>query len=339
MLTICYLMQYLVLLFEFPSIAMSSPLIESVRQAGPNCWSLGAKMQCRLVEHALPRDALATWSEGEHRYVLQTKDETVASTLVDDPSDKLKLVHAVGNGSAVWTIGNDVFCKVHYCNPNTACESDIIKFVKEHFPQVPVPDVVHSWIDSDRSFLLIKRVPGDTLQNSWAAFSTAQRDKVLTTVADMIDLLAQQQSNTLQGLSGKRLMEPYLAMTCSGNNPLGPLTREECVSYFTGTSNHPPPDVENFHFHHSDLGPTNIMVSADGEVTGIIDWESGGFFPRFWIATKPHVSPAFDFCPELSEVDANEWRRGLKGKLESKGYPALGHWYLEWTDMLLEQRK
>ena len=50
----------------FSPIPMSGPLIESVRQTGPNCWSLGAKVECRLVEHMPPGEALATWSEGEH---------------------------------------------------------------------------------------------------------------------------------------------------------------------------------------------------------------------------------------------------------------------------------
>lgn len=321
---------------------MPVPLIESVRQTGPNCWRLGAKVECRLVEHALPGDALATWSEGEHTYVLQEmKDEAAVSTLDDDPSDKVKLVHTGGTKAAVWTIGSDVFCKVHYWRQHRADESDIIGFVKQHFPQIPVPDVVYTWNESDRSFLLVKRVPGDTLQNSWAAFSTAQRDKLHTTIADMIDLLAQQKSDTLHGLNGKPLPEPYLAdkgPDNSGDDPLGPFTREECVSHFTGTANHPPPPVDTFHFHHADLGPTNIMVSADGDVTGIIDWESAGFYPRFWIATKPHVSPAFDFCPVLPDVDFYAWRKGLTKKLESKNYPALGHWFIEWMNAKNEQK-
>ena len=314
---------------------MSSPIIESVRQTGPNCWSLGARMECRLVEHTLPDDAIATWSDGEHRYVLQeTKDEASASTLVDDPSDKLKLVHTGGTEAAVWTIGTNVFCKVHYWGPESADESDIIHFVKEHFPQVPIPEVIYSWSHAGKSFLLVKRVPGDTLQDSWAAFSIAQRDKVLTTVADMIDLFARRESDVLQGLNGKRLAEPYLSVANKGA-PLGPFTREECVSQFTRTANHPPPPIDTFHFYHADLGPTNIMVSADGEVTGIIDWESGGFYPRFWIATKTQVSPALDFCPELPKVGVHEWRNGLTRKLESKKYPAVGHWYIEWMNMMM----
>ncbi len=84
------------------------------------------------------------------------------------------------------------------------------------------------------------------------------------------------------------------------------------MSRFTGTSNHLPPPVESFHFHRSDLGSINIMISAGGEVMGILDWESAGFYPRFWIATKPHISPAFDFCPELPEVHVHEWRKGLR---------------------------
>ena len=46
----------------------------------------------------------------------------------------------------------------------------------------------------------------------------------------------------------------------------------------------------NFHFYHADLGPTNIMVSGDGNVTGILDLESAAFYP---IGTKPKMSYGF----------------------------------------------
>ncbi len=50
------------------------------------------------------------------------------------------------------------------------------------------------------------------------------------------------------------------------------------------------------------------------------------------------MSSAFDFCPELPEVNVHEWRRGLRGKLESKDYPVLGHWYIEWRDAMYAQK-
>jgi hypothetical protein len=85
---------------------------------------------------------------------------------------------------------------------------------------------------------------------------------------------------------------------------------------------------KGFHFYHPDLGPGNIMVSANGEVTGILDWEATGFYPSFWIATKPSVAPDLDFYPSEPEIDDYEWRRSLKIKLESRCYPQAAAWYM-----------
>jgi hypothetical protein len=35
------------------------------------------------------------------------------------------------------------------------------------------------------------------------------------------------------------------------------------------------------YFYHADLGLGNIVVSEEGSVEGILDWESVGFYPRF----------------------------------------------------------
>jgi serine/threonine protein kinase len=35
-------------------------------------------------------------------------------------------------------------------------------------------------------------------------------------------------------------------------------------------------------FTHGDLGPHNILVSEDGAVTAIIDWEFAGWYPEYW---------------------------------------------------------
>ncbi|EEH07313.1 conserved hypothetical protein [Histoplasma capsulatum G186AR] len=40
------------------------------------------------------------------------------------------------------------------------------------------------------------------------------------------------------------------------------------------------------YFYHADLGPTNIITVGDGSVIGVLDWESAGYSPKFWIATN-----------------------------------------------------
>ena len=45
------------------------------------------------------------------------------------------------------------------------------------------------------------------------------------------------------------------------------------------------------------------MVSDDGSITGILDWESAGFYPRVWISTKLKVS----YCFTLEDVGGDKW--------------------------------
>jgi hypothetical protein len=72
------------------------------------------------------------------------------------------------------------------------------------------------------------------------------------------------------------------------------------------------------------------MITEENEIAAIIDWESAGFYPRFWISTKPSVSPGLDFDPSIPGVEDVEWRRRLRIRLEEVGYPRFADWYMEW---------
>ena len=48
-----------------------------------------------------------------------------------------------------------------------------------------------------------------------------------------------------------------------------------------------------FHSYHANLGPSNITVPEKGNVEGILDWESVGFYPRHWIVSKSIRSVGF----------------------------------------------
>ena len=84
------------------------------------------------------------------------------------------------------------------------------------------------------------------------------------------------------------------------------------------------------HFYHPDLGPSNIIISDDGSVAGIIDWEAAGYYPRFWIATKPAFGPGLDFDPPVAGFEDFEWRKSLRAELEHLGFPQAAVWWMEW---------
>lgn len=46
------------------------------------------------------------------------------------------------------------------------------------------------------------------------------------------------------------------------------------------------------------LGPTNIMVSDEGDITGTIDWESAGNYPKSWVVEKVMRSAGFNMPSE-----------------------------------------
>lgn len=207
-------------------------------------------------------------------------------------------------------------------------EDKTIAFVKKIAPQISTPEVIYTWTDHDRSYLILRRMEGSTLRDAWASLSLSQRHSVVKTIATHCDLLAQNTSQMLGSATGRPVLEPYLSPSNSGL--LGLLTHKECERYFSAPSDGCPTIGRDFHFYHPDLGPGNIMVSDDGRVAGILDWEAAGYYPAFWIATKPSVSPGLDFDPPIADLDDFEWRKCLRMELERWGYPQAAEWYMKW---------
>ena len=54
--------------------------------------------------------------------------------------------------------------------------------------------------------------------------------------------------------------------------------------FLTGMLNH---HKHRIVFSHGDLRPANIIVK-DGHITGIIDWELGGWYPEYWEFVKAY---------------------------------------------------
>lgn len=83
-----------------------------------------------------------------------------------------------------------------------------------------------------------------------------------------------------------------------------------------------------FHHYHTGFGPTNIIVSDEGHINSVIDWESAGYLPRFHIGTKPCVSAGFSLADLKGEEWA--WRLLLSKSLEQKGFAPDLELYRSW---------
>ncbi|KAK4042347.1 kinase-like domain-containing protein [Parachaetomium inaequale] len=256
-----------------------------VVRINPSRWILGSLMVCEKVDslESKPADAIAHWQDGDSTLYLRKRS-----------ADDSEL--SAGDSEA----DRDTFVKVHSWIQGVEMEAEKIRFVTEKAPEVPVPEVVHTWInhDLDRSFLITKRVKGEILDKAWPKLSPLQRIQIADDVARFCVALAAHTSTRFETVTGLPVSnERWLMDDTPESHPtwkpglLGPFSQEAMQAYLANISTEPSPDVEaEFHFYHADLGPTNIMVSDDGRLSGIIDWESAAYYPRFWLATKPLIT-------------------------------------------------
>lgn len=76
--------------------------------------------------------------------------------------------------------------------------------------------------------------------------------------------------------------------------PVGPFVDEASFNKLMRNSDDPARRGHRIYFSHADLNLRNILVDevpqADGtrgwRVTGIVDWEMAGFYPKYWDYTK-----------------------------------------------------
>lgn len=97
-----------------------------------------------------------------------------------------------GTSTAVWSIGNNVICKAKAWCEGLELEANTIGFVREYAGEVPFPEVIHTWIDHDlnKTFLIMKRVSGRTLQQAWPELSSGNRIQIADEIAGYCNTLA-----------------------------------------------------------------------------------------------------------------------------------------------------
>ncbi len=313
----------------------------SVARVTPSRWLLGSLMVCEKVDspEAKPPGTLAHWQDGDGICCLRKRlIEDGELSAGDSETDQ---IHSAGVSAATWCLGQDTIVKVHSWIEGLEMEAEKIRFVREKAPEVPVPEVLYTWIDHElnRSFLVMKRVEGEILQKAWPKLSQSQREQIADDVGRFCVALAANTSTRYETVTGLPVPNERWLMDAPPESHLtwhpwflGPLSQEGLQDYLTKMSTQPPPTIDaDFHFYHADMGPTNIMVSH-GRLSAIIDWESAAYYPRFWLATKPLVSWAFGLECERGE-DPRMWENLLVRALGEKGgFRPQDQVYRSWRD-------
>lgn len=107
----------------------------------------------------------------------------------------------------------------------------------------------------------------------------------------------------------------------------------------------PPAIDKEFYFYHTDLSPTNIFVvgpipddkSELPLLTAIIDWEAAGYYPRWWISTKPCVNAAYRLNWKV-HPHPEAWPEVFADVLIEKGFQEELDWYWAYKDAWKKKR-
>lgn len=260
---------------------------DSIQRFDEKCWLIGQKL-------------------------LLSRQPSASSSSSSSPSwpysTELPRVYAAGDQSAVWRAG-EAFIKIHDIrHPRTAREHVTLGFLQDKKPLgFETPDVLYHGERDDRYYLILGRVPGQTLTEAWPTMGEPLQQHYIGRVAEICGQMSKWKGEAVCGVDGAQLLEEYLT---AKDNSLEHL-QKSCAEMGM--------DMSSLVFYHCDLGPGNILVDPATRGIGIIDWELAGYVPRAWIRTKFHLSSGMDF-PTGDEGSKSDWRRLVARKLAEMGF-------------------
>ncbi|KAJ0161698.1 hypothetical protein CTA2_5793 [Colletotrichum tanaceti] len=302
-------------------MAAQRPVNESLREIDSQTWLVGDRLLLSRSSTASPNDL---WGDGCGSFYSVSVSEAPGTPLASHAlsttsSDLIRLVYDAGGISAVWEIGN-AFLKVKMSNsPSTTREHVTIACVKATTPSFAIPDVLYHGEWADRHYLILSKLPGQTLGNAWPGMDEATKCHYVDRVVNICNELGTLQAKYIGGIDGNQLLDPLLIKRGAEKN----FSHENLIKGCTGLGM----DCSTCVFYHCDLGPGNLILDHDGSL-GIIDWEMAGFVPKDWIRTRFCISGGLDLPGNGDErVD---WRRRVQRRLSKEGYPEVADEWMAW---------
>lgn len=171
-------------------------------------------------------------------------------------------------------------------------EVNALRLVARH-TSVPAPRIVDTGVYGNKKYLVMSRLPGQMLGDVLHLMSYAERDRFADKLGECVAQIRQIPNSTpylLCDTLGGPLSDHRIPNTCGG-----PFNTEEdfndhltshmgCTAAVFFSGQHPPQN-HSIYFTHSDFDRTNLLVDQ-GQLSGIIDWESAGYKPEYWEYTK-----------------------------------------------------
>jgi thiamine kinase-like enzyme len=152
--------------------------------------------------------------------------------------------------------------------------------------------------------VILERIDGQTLREAWPKTPSHQKSQIANQIAMYCSKLAAITSLTLESATRRGVLEPFSTLPAEPSHPswkprpLAPLSLTDFTTYLSHGSTPTCLNIGPYlHFYHVDLDPGNIMVSEEGNVEGVLDWEFAGFLSEILDGIKPDAQRWF--LPQL----------------------------------------
>lgn len=297
------------------------PVNQSIQEVNDNCWLIGDRILLSRQDSPLSD---FSWSDGQGSFFYKTAEATypLPPTRPLSITAPFHLVHDAGTKSAVWSIGQDTFCKVKILDPDTTREHVTLGYLHNKRPlSFAIPEVHYHAEYDGRYYIILSRLPGLTLDEAWPKMTQAMKQHYVSRVANICKELAQWQADCIGGVDGQYLSDAYLL----GDGLPNDLTPQNLLKICKDIGM----DCSIFVFYHCDLGPGNIIVNHTKDWIGIIDWETAGFVPKEWIRTKFRISSGLDLSDD-DQVSRVDWRRRVQIELGKEGFLDVAQRWASW---------
>lgn len=219
-------------------------------------------------------------------------------------------------------------------------EAEAMKFVFKH-TDVPVPEVLfanfmpdHGKFDREEclkpdyrpaeGMIGMTIIPGTCLDQKWDTLDDEDKQSICLQLWDLITKIRDiARPQELEGLyqcaaDGSPSRDPMLEDLQEPARPLSSDYELRARIYerylHCGGSRHENqlldmlPRSERSVFTHADIAPRNVMVDEENNITGIIDWESAGWYPEYWEYAQI-MRPAFwgDWSIWMEKTASQRW--------------------------------
>lgn len=199
-------------------------------------------------------------------------------------------------GAKVFLIGQDLITK--YGRRVRPSEEVAMRLVKQHISDFPIPEVSHSCYSTNFGRLFMDVVPGSTLALSWDKLNDLDKERLCretwAAIAQLRQIPKPPELNHLFQCSADG-SPSHDVLIKDLEDPPTPLLDDDALRArifqryhhfygrrFTEELPNMLPRSNISVFTHGDIAPQNIMVDEFNRITGIIDWESAGWYPDYW---------------------------------------------------------